>query len=69
MQTLILLEVAEAETMIKVNEPRHVISNNDFAFVGTQCTVQSLYNTPRYDMELDITQSCAIEFYKGIIGK
>ena len=38
-------------------------------------TVQSLYNTPRYNTDLVITQPCCcskkitMEFYKGIIGK
>ena len=38
-------------------------------------TMQSLYNTPNYNMDLDITLSCcgsqifALEFYKGSIGK
>ena len=38
-------------------------------------TVQSLYNTPHYNTDLDITWSCCgsqifyQEFYKGIIGK
>ena len=42
-------------------------------------TVQSLYNTPRYNTDLDITCSCGyvhvalniftMKFYKGVIGK
>ena len=52
------------------------------ALLKSQHTVQyfyntpSLYNTPHYNTDLDITQSCCgsqisltMEFYKGIIGK
>ena len=34
-------------------------------------TVQSLYNTPHYNIGLNITWACwgCMEFYKGITGK
>ena len=34
-------------------------------------TVHSLYNTPRYNMDLDITQPCGSQFffYHGILQK
>ena len=44
---------------------------NELGCCTTNNILQSLYNTPHYNMDLDITWSCfgSMKFYKGTIGK
>ena len=52
-----------------------IASDGNLCLLVGEATVQSLYNTPCYNTDLDITQPCCgslkkftMEFYKGIIA-